>query len=179
MRFQGWGLGDSAVDVQEIVYLKLVLQLLSTRPVRSERTPLRYLGLNAPTLPWQHCGRQKLLRRGRRPGKGHGSSPQEPLASSPRHGSSIWRSLNGPKRDPGVRASSDHLAPLWSGLRRSAHTQTPASLFLIGWCCLRPNWPVSQRLCCGFFSNQLARFSLISSVFNLKSMRIFSVFILL
>lgn len=39
--------------------------------------------------------------------------PQELRASSPRHGWYIWRSLNGPKWDPGVRASSDHLAPLW------------------------------------------------------------------
>ena len=39
--------------------------------------------------------------------------PQEVFASSPRHGWYIWRSLNGPKWDPGVRASSDHLAPLW------------------------------------------------------------------
>lgn len=31
----------------------------------------------------------------------------------PRHGWYIWRSLNGPKRDPGVRESPGHLSPLW------------------------------------------------------------------
>ena len=31
----------------------------------------------------------------------------------PRHGWYIWRSLNGPKRDPGVRESPVHLSPLW------------------------------------------------------------------
>lgn len=36
------------------------------------------------------------------------------LASSGRHGWYICRSLKGPKWDPGVRASSDHLAPLWA-----------------------------------------------------------------
>lgn len=58
--------------------------------------------------------------------------PQERFASSPRHGWYIWRSLNGPKWDPGVRASSDHLAPLWSGLWVSVHTQLAASSPVIG-----------------------------------------------
>lgn len=58
--------------------------------------------------------------------------PQEPLASSARHGWYIWRSLNGPKWDPGVRASFDHLAPLWSGPQVFVQTQPTASPLLMG-----------------------------------------------
>lgn len=139
-RVQGWGLREAAVDFQEISETGRrfsVPSLLSNccQPSQSDPNARSTILLGRKPRHCRHsrCGRQKLLRSGRRPGRGHGSPPlQEPLASSPRHGSSIWRSLNGPKRDPGVRVSSDHLAPLWSGPRLSAHAQTPASSFPIG-----------------------------------------------
>lgn len=90
------------------------------------------------TLPFQYASQEKHFSLWSEGNKRPWRLPQELFASSPRHGWYIWTSLNGPKWDPGVRASSYHLAPLWSGLWVSVQTQPAASLPLIGWMLSKP-----------------------------------------